>query len=204
MRGRAVALARRATGGAGVSPLRASNPDANSNPTNCLIRPALPAVLRERPVPVTGDRRLLIPSRLRANEACLPNWPALRSLHCAALRFVPYTPARSSPRSPATPVAGPLNTCSPAAAWMGAGWRGCVTADASSQRLDRRAIRPEGLGVTSAAEPPLLGDVRPAALQPLRQAKLAHRPRRCAGRGEGAAHAPVVPPRSPHSAPVTQ
>src|SRR3990167_1383400 len=32
--------------------------------------------------------------------------------------------------------------------------------------------------------------------------KLAHRPRRCAVRGEGAARAPVVPPRSPHGAPV--
>ena len=69
-----------------------------------------------------------------------------------------------------------------------------------SQRLDRRASRCAWWHVgrrAAAARDRSIGCAAAAA-----PGKLAHRPRHCAARGEGAARAPVVPPRSPHGAPV--
>jgi hypothetical protein len=77
---------------------------AMPNSQNSQVRPAAPAVARQRPVPVPGDRVccFLHAARERRPLAELAGVPI------TALRFVLFTPARSSPRSPAMPDAGPL------------------------------------------------------------------------------------------------
>ena len=99
---------------------------------------------------------------LRVHEARLANGPTCKSLRCASLGAAPV---RSPPRSPAMPVAGPLKSGGTE-----------VLAAASPLHSQRSATRPPrqslafgSLGGTSAAEPPLLVNLRSAALQPLRQ-----------------------------------
>ena len=70
------------------------------------VRPATPAVPRQRPVPVPGDRGPLFLHAARERGPL----DELTGVPFTALRFVRCTPVRSSPRSPATPDAGPLNT----------------------------------------------------------------------------------------------
>ena len=94
---------------------------------NSRVRPAAPAVPRQRPVPVPGDRGLGFLHAARERRPL----DELTGVPFTPLRFVRCTPARSSPRSPATPDAGPLN------------------ASVRSQRLDRRVGRPTALPPSS-------------------------------------------------------
>jgi len=115
------------------------------HPSRNTIRPALPAETRRGPFPrpwIAG----LDSFTLRVNEACLANWPACRSLRCASLNAAP---ARSPPRSPAKPGAGPLNA-------------GCGEVLAAA-RPPRQSLACGSLGGTSAAETPLLVAVRAAS-----------------------------------------
>ena len=125
--------------------------------------------------------RAFLSVMLRMTDARLAIGPARRSLRCASLGA---RSSRTPPRPPAMPGAGPLNT----------------DALKCSQRLDRRAIRCARWHVgrgAAAARDRSVGFAATAA-----PGVLAQRPRRCAGRGKEAARAPVVPPRSPHGAPV--
>ena len=72
---------------------------------NSRVRPAAPAVPRQRPVPVPGDRGLGFLHAARERRPL----DELAGVPLTPLRSVRCTPARSSPRSPATPDAGPLN-----------------------------------------------------------------------------------------------
>ena len=73
---------------------------------NNQARPAVPAVTRQRPVLVPGDRG---PCFLHAARERGP-LVELAGVPLTPLRFVRCTPTRSSPRSPAKPDTGPLNT----------------------------------------------------------------------------------------------
>ncbi len=103
---------------------------------------------------------------LRVNEARLTNWPACRSLCLAALGAAP---ARSSPRPPAKPDAGPLKAFGAFAA-------------ARPPRQSLRLVARRSQGRRRSWCCGCLRDAAPPAVE--------------------AARAPVVPPRSPHQAPV--
>ena len=79
---------------------------AMPNSQNTQVRPAAPAVARQRPVPVPRDRGLGFLHAARERRPL----DELAGIPITALRFVRCTPARSSPRSPATPDAGPLKS----------------------------------------------------------------------------------------------
>ena len=95
------------------------------------VRPAAPAVPRQRPVPVPGDRGLLFLHAARERRPL----DELTGVPITALRFVRCTPARSSPWSLAMPDAGPLN------------------ASVCSHRLDRRANRSPSVHWVAACAP---------------------------------------------------
>ena len=139
------ATRRAAVKGPASRPCRAAIPHGNT------ARPAVPAESHGGPFPcpgIAGPDSLT----LRLSEARLANGLACRSLRCAPLGAAP---ARSPPRSPATPEAGPLkakcNEVHAAAAPLHGDWSAAaplhgdrsaaVPLQASDQRLDRRAIR---------------------------------------------------------------
>ncbi len=119
--------------------------------------------------------------RAGAKDARLTNWPALRSLRCAA--FSSRQPNRHPRPRHARCRAAECN-------------------ELRSIRLDRHASRSPGVRLVSCrprsrriSEP-----ARSSSLQPLRQASW-HIGRDAASPEHGAARAPVVPPRSPQLRP---
>ena len=77
---------------------------AMPNSQNSQVRPAASAVARQRPVPVPGDRGLGFIHAARERRPL----DELTGVPLTPLRSVRCMPARSSPRSPAMPDAGPL------------------------------------------------------------------------------------------------
>ena len=73
---------------------------------NSQARPAMPAEMTTAARSRARGSRALIPSRVRERGPL----DELTGVPFTPLRFVHCTPARSSPRSPATPDAGPLNS----------------------------------------------------------------------------------------------
>ena len=117
----------------------------------------------------------------------------LTGLQVASLRFALCGAGQIATRSPAMPVAGPLK-----AGVQRSARSGCAAA--KSAISDSTAAPFAALGVTSAAEPPLLVGFGPlrcnrCARRAGTSAATLRRPR------EVAARAPVVPPRSPQLRP---
>lgn len=143
---------------------------------------------------------------LRVHEARLANGPACRSLRCAPLGAAP---ARSPPRSPAMPVAGPLNAGVQRSARSGfavvqpaiSGFAAAQPAISNSTAAPVARLRLPWWHVgrrAAAARESSVGCAATAA-----PVKLAQRPRRCAARGGGgspcASRPTALPPAAPPS-----